>query len=588
MAIARATGKVVPRFGLSRGDQAGRGWTLPLPLVALLVVGFVGPLLILILYSFGILGEDALGFARYWEVLADPFYRGVLISTLRLGLTVTLVTLLVGYPIAWAIARSSGRRRTIMTAILVAPLLTNIVVRTLGWILLLSPNGPINGVLGWLTGGLSFKFLGTMPGVVIALTHVFLPFMVLPMVSTLERIPHSIREAASVHGAHPAVVFWRVTLPLSMPGIVAGSTLVFLLSTGALVTPMLVGQGRVWVLTTLIFQQVQLVNWGRAGALAMTLFVAALAAITIAQMTGQRLSGKRPYRPRKTIGHRLHEASAALGARLRSWASFDRLTVRTGVAYRMLVFAFLLLPMMMVLKTAFDQSRVMRAGFSGLTLEWFREMLADDRYWDSLLLSVRLAGTGVVIALLLALPAAYAIVRGRFPGRPALLAFLMSPLTVPHMVLAVGFILFFQVITADPNFWRLLLVHLIIVIPYVVRILVSAFESLSTGLEESARTLGAGRLTTFRRISLPLIKPSLFAAALFAFLVSFDEVTITVLVSGSRDVTLPVRMFGQLTQAWTPAISALSALLIGITVVTLVLIEKLIGLSTVRVGGAAQ
>ena len=573
-----------PRTAPRRSRRDARGLGLTVPALLLLLGAFVGPLLILIAYSLGLLGDVAAGVSLYATILGDAFYRGVLYSTLKLGFAVTAITLVLGYPLAWSLARASGRARTLMTAMVVAPLLTNIVVRTLGWLLILGDRGPVNSALGMLFGGFSYRFLGSTTGVLIALVHVFLPFMVLSMVGTLERIPPNTREAAATHGAHPLVTFVRVTLPLSMSGIVAGSTLVFLLSTGALVTPLILGQGRVWVLTTLIFQQVQTVQWGRAGALAMTLFVVALAIIVAAQLFSQRVGGQRARGVRGPVRRAVSGAAADLSALLRPLPTFERAGRTVARVYRVAIFGFLFVPLVMVIKTAFDSSRIAHSGFESFTLEWFAQVLSDDRYISALLLSLRLAALSVTVGLLIAIPAAYGIVRGRFPGRNAVLALLLSPLTVPHMVLAVGFILFFQILGARPSFTRLLVVHLVITLPYIVRVLVTAFESLDATLEEAAQTLGARRLTTFRRVVFPLLKPAMFAAALFGFLISLDEVTVTVLVAGSQDVTLPVRMFSQLTQQWTPAISALSVILVAISITALFVIERFVGLSSFQIG----
>src|SRR5438046_3074146 len=121
---------------------------LVLPAALLLLSAFVGPLAILLGYSVGLLGDDTPpGLSRYAEILTDDFYLGVLLDTLRLGVTVTFCTLVLGYPLAWAIATARGRRRTLLLAILIAPLLTNILVRTLAWVVILDDNGLLNAAL---------------------------------------------------------------------------------------------------------------------------------------------------------------------------------------------------------------------------------------------------------------------------------------------------------------------------------------------------------------------------------------------------------------------------------------------------------
>ena len=206
---------------------------------------------------------------------------------------ITIVALLLGYPLALAIARSTGFQRTLLIAVVVTPLLTNIVVRSLGWLVILSPHGVINSLFDWLGIGYQPQFIGTTTGVTIALAHIGLPLVVLPMLTSLEREDPSRRDAALVHGAHPFVAWLRVTLPLSAPGIVAGATLVFVLGVAALITPLMIGKARLFVLSTLMVQQIGLLQWGRAAALALSLFVIVLLVAVILRRISARFNPER-------------------------------------------------------------------------------------------------------------------------------------------------------------------------------------------------------------------------------------------------------------------------------------------------------
>jgi putative spermidine/putrescine transport system permease protein len=566
-----------------RASSAG-GSLLAAPAVLILLGAFVGPIVILVGYSFGLFDDkvDA-GVGLYQDIFSDSFTRGVIWSSVRLALTVTLVTFVIGYPLAWVIARSGNRTRAVLTALVIAPLLTNVVVRTMGWIVILAPRGIVNEFLP----GEPVPFLGTMLGVTIALSHVFLPFMVLPLVSVIENIKPEVRESAIVSGAHPIVAFGRVLLPLSMPGIVAGATLVFLLTSGSLVTPSLIGQKRVWVLPTLIYQQVTLGNWGEAGALAMSLFVIAVIVIRLSQRLSDRATGRRPYRSPGRMRRAFRSGVAAFSAscrRLPTLADFGRYA---RAAYVTLIVAFILLPLVMVVKTSFDSSGRLWAGFSGFTLDHFADALGDRGWIDAFVLSVRLALSSVLVGLIIGIPAAWAVVRGSFPGQGPLLAFMTSPLAIPHLILGLGFLLYFRLLEVGPSFRRLLLVHLIIVLPYIIRTLVAAIHGMDERMEEAARTLGAGQFTTFRRIIVPVVKPAIISSALFAFLVSLDEVTVTLFVAGTRDQPLAVRMFGAVVHdVFSPTLTAISTLLIAISVVVLLLIGRVFGYSNFAARGS--
>jgi putative spermidine/putrescine transport system permease protein len=207
---------------------------------------------------------------------------------------VTLLTLLIGYPLAYFLARSRSPWRHWLTILVVFPLLLNLVVRTFGWMTLLANRGLINLALqglGWIEQPLRLMFNFT--GLLIGLTHIFLPFMVLVLIGVIQNIDRDLEDAAKVLGANWGTTFAKVTLPLSLPGIVSGSILVFVLTISALVTPRLLGGPTYKVMSTLIYDQfLQLLDWpaGSAMALMLTLIVLLLVFVSglIARRFGMR------------------------------------------------------------------------------------------------------------------------------------------------------------------------------------------------------------------------------------------------------------------------------------------------------------
>ena len=260
----------------------GRAWLLLAPALALLAVAFLVPVGMMVPTSFrpyvplvGITG----GFtaAHYVKLVSDLYYLEIIARTLVLGLTVTLLTLVIGYPVAFFLARTTSRWRPWLTILVVFPLLLNLVVRTFGWIALLAQNGLVNQALQAL--GLveaPVKLLFNFAGLLIGLTHIFLPFMVLVLIGAIQAIPRDVEDAARVLGASWLATFVRVTLPLSAPGILSGGILVFVLTISALVTPRLLGGPTYRVMSTLIFDEfLQRLNWpaGSAQALLLTALV---------------------------------------------------------------------------------------------------------------------------------------------------------------------------------------------------------------------------------------------------------------------------------------------------------------------------
>jgi putative spermidine/putrescine transport system permease protein len=279
--------------------KGGRGMGLLLPAMLLLLVAFVLPVGMLVPTSFrpyvplvGITRGFTGGY--YTRLVTDSYYLEIIGRTLALGLTVTLATLLMGYPLAFFLARTRSRWRNWLTLLVVFPLYLNLVVRTFGWIALLAQNGLVNQALQTL-GVVQepVKLLFNFAGLLIALTHIFLPFLVLVLIGPIQNIPRDVEDAARVLGASWGSTFLRVTLPLSMPGILSGSILVFVLTISALVTPRLLGGPTYQVMSTLIFDEfLQRLNWpaGSAAALLLTLMVLALVFLSgvLARRTGAR------------------------------------------------------------------------------------------------------------------------------------------------------------------------------------------------------------------------------------------------------------------------------------------------------------
>src|SRR5258705_3368782 len=212
----------------------------------------------------------------YRRILDDIYYFEVIWTTLRIGLLTTLAALLIGYPLAHWMARIRGRTAyaMLMMAVL-TPMLTGIVVRTFAWMALLSDKGVVNQTL--ISSGLisqPLKLMYNETGIIIGLVHIYVPFMVLTLTGVIGRIDERLEQTAEYLGASPARAFLEVTLPLSLPGILAGSLLVFALSISAYVTPILLGGFQIMTLPILIYQQISAnFNIGFAAALGMVLLV---------------------------------------------------------------------------------------------------------------------------------------------------------------------------------------------------------------------------------------------------------------------------------------------------------------------------
>jgi putative spermidine/putrescine transport system permease protein len=262
---------------------------------------FVGPLLTVVYFSFlkSRIGRPAgveYTLANYVKFVGDPWYWGVFARSLKLSVIVTVVTLVLGYAIAYWLDRVVKRRQGLLIGLLLSPILVSLVVQSYGWLVLLSPRGVVNSILLGL--GLvdrPVKLIFNEVGVVIGLVQFILPFVVLPVLTALQNIDRSLERAAQNLGARPLAAFRRVTLPLSMPGVVAGAILAFLLSLSALVTPILMGGQVVITLPVLAFQQFgQSFNWAFGSTIVtiLTAFVLVLLIIANRVLPATRAAGQ--------------------------------------------------------------------------------------------------------------------------------------------------------------------------------------------------------------------------------------------------------------------------------------------------------
>ena len=251
---------------------------LALPLAAFAIVCFVAPLAVLVAVSLHADNElKVWSLAQYGRLFSDAFTLRILLDTLWLGVKSTLVCLLFAYPLAWLIGRASPRMRSLMLFLVVLPILTSVVVRTFSWIVILGKQGVLNAVLMGL-GVIDepAKLLFTETGVVMVLAQVQLPLIVLPLVNTLSRIDPNLASASEALGAGAWRTFLRVTLPLSVPGMIAGCILAFAACVTAFVTQTLIGGARLVYMPLFIYQQATGANnWPLASA-ASVLFMAAV------------------------------------------------------------------------------------------------------------------------------------------------------------------------------------------------------------------------------------------------------------------------------------------------------------------------
>jgi putative spermidine/putrescine transport system permease protein len=275
-------------------DVTSYGIGLAAPLALFFLVFFVAPLIQLFVLS---LHNDTAGvvwgIGQYVHFLTDPFSLSVLGSTLLLGAEVTALCLVLGFPIAWLYHRVGSRTQTLIILIVLLPLLTSVVVRTFAWIVILGRQGIINSTLLSI-GAIDtpIRLLYTQLGVVLALAQVQMPLMTLPLITALGRIDMNLEDASCSLGAGSWRTLWKVVLPLSLPGVIAGCTLTYAAAITAFITQSLVGGGQMLFMPMYLYQQAStLQNWPFASAISIIFLLAVLAIVTAFGMLGRLSRG---------------------------------------------------------------------------------------------------------------------------------------------------------------------------------------------------------------------------------------------------------------------------------------------------------
>ena len=531
------------------------GW-LVLPLLLFLAVFFFLPVGRLLSLSFG---GEAGPWEHYGRVASVPAYRVALVTTFEIAALVTLISVVLAYPVAYLMATVPPRLMRLLTLCVLLPFWTSSLVRTTAWIILLQRNGALNTLL--TEGGLTAQpiaFVYNMSGVLIGMSHVLMPFVVLPLYGAFRGIDANLVHAAETLGAGPWSLCCRLFLPLTAPGMLAGATIVFMNALGYYVTPALMGGPAQTMIAQLIaFNISEQLNWGLAAALA----VAVLGATLMVFFLFQAVFGLE-----KLLG----ESSApvagtpfAVGSRGRSAGGW--LLVLAAVA----VVLFLLAPILIVFPMSLGSSPFLSFPPQNFSLRWYGEFFNRPQWIASLWNSLQVAAIAVLGATTLGTAAALAL--SRLGGRVGRLleALFILPMIVPQIILAVGLYYLLAPWGLTGGHWALGLGHVVMAAPFVVITVRAALRGFDRNLELAALGLGASWPAMFRRVLLPAILPGILAGAVFAFITSFDDVVLSLFLTNVRSRTLPKLMYEGVAHEINPTITAVAALIVLFTLLVL-------------------
>jgi putative spermidine/putrescine transport system permease protein len=428
--------------------------------------------------------------------------------------------------------------------------------------------------------------------VYVGMVHIMLPFMVLPLYAVMRRIDLGLVSAAASLGAGPRAAFLWVFMPLSLPGIVAGALLVFMVSLSMFVIPAVLGGLSDITYVMAIEKQVnELNNWELASAMSVLLLGITVVLVALHDRTeadraggGGRVAaafGRWPvlaltalarWAPRRRAGARPADSRAAVRHR----------AVR---AFAWTVLVLMAVPLAVMIPLSLSPTAYMHFPPTGFSLRWYENYFTRADWVAPTLTSLKVGALATVGALAIGIPAAIGLVRGRFPGRSLVAAVLMSPMIMPVMILAIALYHVYARYKINGTILGMAAAHIVLATPYVILIVSSALRTVDVQLERAAMTLGAGPVTAFRRVTLPLIRPSVLTAAFFAFLTSFDDLVLALFLSGTTASTLPKRMWEGIRFEIDPTTAAVSVLLIAASIALLLVNELFV--RRARFGAAA-
>ena len=256
-------------------------------------------------------------------------------------------------------------------------------------------------------------------------------------------------------------------------------------------------------------------------------------------------------------------------------SSFAGLGVRVWLGA---VLLFLPAPILIVVASSFSRTGYLQFPPQALSLRWYTQFLTDETWIRALGVSFAIALAVAVLTTAISFLAALATTRRRFPGRDGFELLLLSPLLFPHAAIGVALLSLLSALGWIGRYPGILLAHIILCVPFAYRPIVNSLQKLDLALEEAAMTLGARPAYVFRTITLPLLRPGLVTALLFSFIISFDEVTVTIFLIGPEVITLPTRIFAHIQESASPVVAAISSFLVLVTIVLVMLLQRFVGL----------
>ncbi|MEH7225453.1 ABC transporter permease [Bacillus sp. JJ1566] len=247
----------------------------------------------------------------------------------------------------------------------------------------------------------------------------------------------------------------------------------------------------------------------------------------------------------------------------------------------LIVYIFLAAPIVVVLLSSLTTTEYIVFPPKGITLRWYTELVNHPEFMQSFMLSIGVAFGAALVSTVIGTMASIAVVRYQFRGKTAIMQLVGSPLLIPSVVFGVALLQFYSWIGMAASPIALVIGHIILTIPFVMRLVVASLVGFDRTIEQAAMNLGAGSLRVFFQITLPIIKSGVIAGAIFAFITSFDDLTVALFIVSTDVVTLPVRIYTYMQYQYDPIITSVSSIVILLTFVLMIVIERVLGIGKV-------
>ncbi|MCW0001505.1 ABC transporter permease subunit [Pararhizobium sp. YC-54] len=555
------------------------------PLLILLIGFLAVPLSYIVWGSFE---GTKLNFSHYARVFASATNLNILLHTLRVGLIVTVVSIILGYPVAYLLTKVRSLPLSVLSIFILIPLFTAFLIRTYAWMIILGREGIINNALIWL-GVITapLQLLNTTFAVVVGMTHVFVPMAIFTMYSAMAQIDHAYAHAAQILGAKPVQAFLRVYLPMTLPGVFSAGILIFISAIGFYITPALLGGPSDTMISQMIVDQMTtLLNFELGYASSIVLLLVIIAILFVAslfiplEMIWSSASSSSDQEPR-AAARLLKRAKRALGPAVSAIegvahaATGQLLTKNAGWlwAYTVAILIFLTAPLIVVVILSFSSSPFVVFPPPGLSLQWWRKLANATDWHQSFLFSIQLGIAAAFIATIIGTMGAFWLVRTKFMFKKALFLFSLSPLMVPVVIIATSLYVFEARIKMLGTFSGLVIGHVLLSVPYVIVVMSAALRNFDTSLEPAAAVHGARPLQVLRLVTLPILKPTLLTAGLLAFLTSFDELLVGIFLLGRQTPTLPIKFWADIKYQIDPLLSAASTLIVVLVTASIITVQ---------------